>query len=106
MSPINHTTTGPDQPRPRTQAERELARALALLESDPAGSVTLAELREQGVKAPAQAVYDLQIAGYAIDRVTSRHAGGQTSPGYRLRGTAPPTPDRPAGSRDPGDDQD
>jgi hypothetical protein len=106
MSLINHTATGPDHPRPRTHAERELARALALLESDPAGSVTLAALREQGVKAPAQAVYDLQIAGYAIDRVTSRHAGGQTSPGYRLRGPAPPTPDPPAGSRETDHDHD
>ena len=44
---------------PRCGRDRELARALALLQGDRAGSVTIAALRERGVNAPAQAMYDL-----------------------------------------------
>lgn len=107
MRLTSKSTIGRDDPRPPTEAERELARALALLESDHTGSVTVAALRERGVRAPAQAVYDLQIAGYAIDRVTATDAGGRSTSGYRLRGPAPSEPDLIAGSqradRDDGD---
>jgi hypothetical protein len=107
MRLTSKSTIRRDDPQPRTEAERELARALALLESDHTGSVTVAALRERGVRAPAQAVYDLQIAGYAIDRVTATDAGGRSTSGYRLRGPAPSEPDLIAGSqradRDDGD---
>jgi hypothetical protein len=33
---------------------------------------SVAALRERGVKAPAQAVYTLQLAGYATDRVSCK----------------------------------
>ena len=75
----------PDRLSAQTGGARELGRALALLENHHAGSVTLAALRERGVRAPAQAVYDLQLAGYAIDRTTSTASGGRTTSGYRLR---------------------
>lgn len=74
-----------DRLRVPTEGERELGRALTLLENDRTGSVTVAALRERGVRAPAQAVYDLQLAGFAIDRITSTGPGGRTTPGYRLR---------------------
>jgi len=83
----------------QTEAERELGRALALLEHDQTGSVTLAALRERGVTAPAQAVYDLQLAGYAIDRITSTGPGGRTTSGYRLRGPLPGELDHDADCR-------
>ena len=94
MRLTRNSTIGRDDPQPGTEAEQELARALALLESDHTGAVTVAALREHGVRAPAQAVYNLQIAGYAIDRVTSTDAGGHSTPGYRLRGPAPSEPNR------------
>jgi hypothetical protein len=78
MRLTSKSTIGRDDPQPRTEAERELARALALLESDHTGLVTVAALREHGVRAPAQAVYDLQIAGYAIDRVTANGGDQRT----------------------------
>jgi hypothetical protein len=95
MSPINHATANAGGSGPRTEGDRELARALALLEGDHNGSVTLAALRDRGVKAPAQAMYDLQLAGHTIDRVTSTDQAGHASPGYRLRRPAAPAPEPP-----------
>ncbi len=73
-----------DHAQPLSGGERELARVLALLEEDRAGSLTIAALREHGVKAPAQAVYDLQLAGYVIDRVSRTNPHGHRSFGYCL----------------------
>jgi hypothetical protein len=80
------TPTSTDHVQPHSEGDRELARVLALLEGDRAGSVTIAALRERGVKAPAQAMYDLQLAGYAIDRVSCPDPGGRRTFGYRLHG--------------------
>ena len=71
-----------------SEGERELARIVELLQGDQPSSLTIAALRERGVKAPAQAVYDLQLAGYAIDRVACTDPGGHRTFGYRLRGSA------------------
>ena len=83
-----------DQVQPHSEGDRELARALALLQDDQAGPVTIAALRERGVKAPAQAVYDLQLAGHAIDRVSCSDPRGHRTFGYRLHGS-------PAGAAEP-----
>jgi hypothetical protein len=99
------TTTNTDQRHPQSEGDRELARVLALLEGDQAGSMTVAALRERGVKAPGQAVYTLQLAGYAIDRVSGTDLGGHRTLGYRLHVSGAPAPDVPAGSREvDGDD--
>ena len=76
--------TSTDHVHPHSEGDRDLARALALLQGDRAGSVTIAALRERGVKAPAQAVYDLQLAGHAIDRVSCTDPCGHRTLGYRL----------------------
>ena len=89
-----------DDPQPLSEGERELARVLALLEEDRAGSLTIAALRGQGVKAPAQAVYDLQLGGYPIDRVTCTGTGGQASFGYRLHVSPAPNRETPTGLRE------
>jgi hypothetical protein len=81
------TPTSTDLGRPHREGDRELARALALLQGDRAGSVTIAALRERGVKAPAQAMYDLQLAGHAIDRVSCTDPCGHRTIGYRLHGS-------------------
>ncbi len=94
--PTNHATAHAGHPGPGTEGERELACALALLERDDSGAVTLAALRECGVKAPAQAIYDLQLAGHTIDRVTNTDPAGHTSAGYRLRRPATPAPAPPS----------
>jgi hypothetical protein len=85
MNPTIHSPPKGDHPGPRTEGGRALARALALLEGNHSGPVTLAALRERGVNAPAQAIYDLQLAGHVIDRVTGTDSAGHASPGYHLR---------------------
>jgi hypothetical protein len=93
-------TTSTSQSHSQSAGDRELARVLALLEGDQTGAMTIAALRESGVKAPAQAVYTLQLAGYAIDRVSCTDPGGHRTFGYRLHGSGAPAPDRLAGSRE------
>ena len=67
--------------------------------------MTVAALRERGVKAPGQAVYTLQLAGYAIDRVSGTDLGGHRTLGYRLRGSGAAAPNVLADSREAdGDD--
>jgi hypothetical protein len=60
-------TSEPDSP-PRP-VDRDVARLLALLEDQCAEAVTITELRERGIAAPAQAIYTLQLTGYEVDRV-------------------------------------
>lgn len=94
--------TSADPTWARSQGDRDLMRVLALLEGDHTGAITVAALRERGVKAPAQAVYTLQLAGYAIDRVSCTDPGGHKTLGYRL--ATVPEPDRPAGLHEVGGD--
>ncbi len=96
--------TSTDHVQPRSEGERELARVLALLEGDRAGSLTIAALRQRGVKAPAQAVYDLQLAGYAIDRVSRTEPGGQSTFGYHLHVSPAPAGETFTGLRDVDED--
>ena len=73
-----------DQAQSLSAGDREVAHALALLEAGQAGAVTLAALREHGVKTPLQAIYTLQLAGYHIDRSYVHDANGHMVPGYSL----------------------
>jgi hypothetical protein len=65
--------------------DRDLARLLRLLREQRAGALTVAALRDHGIRAPGQAVYDLQVAGHVIDRVSCVGPDGQRALGYRLR---------------------
>ena len=76
---------GTDQIQPRSEGDRDVARLLELLEGDQAGALTIAALRERGVKAPAQAVYTLQLAGYGIDRVGCEDSNGRRTLGHPAR---------------------
>ena len=96
---LSATRATTDDVQPRSAGDRELARALALLEGDGAGSVTIAALRERGVKAPAQAMYDLQLAGYAIDRISCTDPRGHRTFGYRLHGSPAPVSTPPRARR-------
>lgn len=68
--------------------DRDPARVLALLRER---ELTAFALRDQGVEAPAQAIYALQLACYTIDRVPSQHPNGDRSRRYRLRGAVEET---------------
>lgn len=79
-----------EQLRPPCVADRELMRLLGLLEDNRAGALTIAALRDRGIETPAVSVYELQLAGYEIDRVPCEHQDGRTALGYRLRARAGP----------------
>lgn len=67
-----------------TVGARDEARLLALLESDETGGLTIAAMRDLGVKAPGQAVYALQLAGHQIERVHCHDSDGNPKHAYRL----------------------
>jgi hypothetical protein len=94
-----------DQTQPRSVGDRDVARALALLEGDQAGPITIAALRARGVKAPAQAVYTLQLAGYGIDRVSCQDPAGRRTLGYLLHRPSGPVSERLVGSREAGGEE-
>ena len=63
----------------------ELTRVLSLLESAEEHAMTISELRAHGIATPGQSVYELQLAGYPIQRVRHRRgASGCTVVAYRL----------------------
>jgi len=76
--------TRPGGTQPQSHGDRDLTRVLRLLGEERAGALTVAALREQGIRAPGQAVYDLQVAGYVIDRVSCVGPDGHSALGYRL----------------------
>jgi hypothetical protein len=86
-------STGMNRAPLPSEGDRELARVLALLEADDAGAITIAAFRERGIRVPAQAVYTLQLAGYAIDRVSCTGPDGHRTLGYRLHRAPQRSPD-------------
>ena len=73
-----------DPSQPLSAGDRDLSRVLSLLEGGQDGALTIAALRERGIGAPALTLYELQLAGYEIERVPYKNADGHTSPSYRL----------------------
>ncbi len=76
---------GVEQFPPQLEWEREEAMVLALLR-EQSGPVTMSTLHERGIPAPAQAIYELTLAGYEIERVPIRDGEQLAHYGYRLRG--------------------
>jgi hypothetical protein len=72
-------------PREPEPAGDEVTRLLRLLRADTTGALTIAAMHEDGIRAPAQAIYALQLAGHDIDRVYDEHTAGLRTPAYRLR---------------------
>jgi hypothetical protein len=60
-----------------------LLELLERLEQDGHDPVSIAELRERGISAPAHAIYMLQLAGYPVARVRRGDQPGRRA--YRLR---------------------
>ena len=76
------------QPDSGNSSDRHAARLLALLEANPGDALTIADMRERGIAAPAQVIYALQLAGYDIDRAPI-HGNSRGPLGYRLRNGTP-----------------
>jgi hypothetical protein len=84
------------------QADR--ARLLHLLRGDESEPLTIADLLDRGVQMPGQAIYELELAGYPVERVY-RHSQARRCKvcGYRL-GAAdahPRGPDHERAARTP-----
>jgi hypothetical protein len=79
--------TRTDPAAPERAWGRDASRLLAMLKRDRDTGVTVAAMRERGIDAPAQAIYTLQLVGYAIDRVPTG-LNRRAAPAYRLRAGA------------------
>lgn len=80
--------TGASDPQaPRGILDR--ARLLHVFDTGGDEVFTITDLREHGVAMPGQAIYELELDGYPVERV---HRRGRTRDckvlGYRLRGPA------------------
>jgi hypothetical protein len=69
--------------RPLTTLEGRTA--LALLEEAGDRGLTVGEMRQQGLAMPAQALYEVELAGWSLERI-----GGRTR--LRPADTPPPKP--------------
>ena len=96
---------GLEHGRPHRAGDRDQSRVLRLLEANQDGGLTVAVLRERGIEAPALTVYELQLAGYEIDRVPCQRSDGLATLGYRLRAATAPAADRPARSKEVDSDE-
>jgi hypothetical protein len=63
--------------------DAQQARALELLQGSAEQPLSPDDLRAGGVQHPAQTIYELLLAGYAIER-TRRHRHSERPVGYRL----------------------
>jgi biotin operon repressor len=80
---------------PQDLARRRQDTVLRVLRDAGDRPVSLAELRERGIANPAAVIYELELAGYQIDRV---HHHGRLL-GVRLGSTAEPRTDPVRGRR-------
>ena len=61
------------------------ARLLSLLDAGLDDAPTIADLRERGVRMPGQAIYELEVDGYPVERIRRRgEARRRGGIGYRL----------------------
>jgi hypothetical protein len=68
------------------------ARLLDLLCAEQGEAPTMADLRQRGVQMPGQALYELELDGYPVERVRHRaRTRGCGSVGYRLSDPSPHT---------------
>ena len=63
----------------------DAAHLLDVLAEHEGFPMTIAQLRDEGLHAPAQAIYELQLAGYDVERLAVRGGRELPSIGYRLR---------------------
>ena len=60
------------------------ARLLSLLDAGLDDAPTIDDLREGGVRMPGQAIYELEVDGYPVERVRHRGDARRRGIGYRL----------------------
>jgi hypothetical protein len=95
----NSTPTRQTPHRPTGISDR--ARLLQLLDAADGDTLTIGDLRERGIQMPGQAIYELELDGYPVERVhlrVSAHRGAVL--GYRLGAHAADAHDRANARRD------
>lgn len=90
MIRIAHDATPQHRAAPTPALNADRARLLELLGGEGSDALTIAELRDRGVQMPGQAIYELELAGYPVERVRLRLTESHRTIGYRLGG--PPQP--------------
>ena len=70
-------TTHRNTRRGQTSLRSDQAEVLAILDSADGIPVSFAALEARGVSRPAMLVYELEVTGYAIDRVFEPRPGGR-----------------------------
>ena len=65
-------------------ARADRARLLSLLDAGFDDAPTVDDLREGGVRMPGQAIYELEVDGYPVERVRRRGDARHRGIGYRL----------------------
>jgi hypothetical protein len=79
-----------NQPAAGISVDSDRARLLHLLASVDTDPLTIADLRERGIRMPGQAIYELELDGYPVERVHYRgRTRGCSIIGYRLGEPSP-----------------
>jgi TPP-dependent 2-oxoacid decarboxylase len=79
------STDASDRTLGATEGSRQQRQVLKLLSGPGSAALTMAEMRERGVRAPGQAIYELELAGYPVERVyRDADARHNRVLGYRL----------------------
>lgn len=77
------------------------ARLLQLLDAAEGDALTIGDLRERGIQMPGQAIYELELDGYPVERVRPRGSARRGRVlGYRLSTHAADADDRANPRRD------
>ncbi len=79
------TSRAVGESEPLHRRDPDAARLVLVLVEHGGSPLTIEQLRSEGLHAPAQAIYELQLAGYEVERLAVRRERGRTSVGYRLR---------------------
>ena len=85
MTRIAHRSTSDNVIVPKPVLSPDRARLLELLGSGESDPLTITELRDRGVHNPGQAIYELELDGYPVERVRHRRpAQSCRMIGYRI----------------------
>ena len=80
-------STAARQPTLGGLGARDRMRLLDVFSSCKNRPLTISDLRERGIDRPGEAIYELRLAGYPVERVCAGRRGS-TVPGYRLSARA------------------
>ena len=93
------TSRAVEESEPLHLRDPDAARLVRVLVEHGGSPLTIEQLRSEGLHAPAQAIYELRLAGYEVERLAVRRERGLRSVGYRLRAAPDEEPLDPSSVR-------